>query len=261
MKKLSRQVLLGGAIFIVLVIASLYTANAQAACPTVDNECDQVLANAKQLLTLLNEKKAEEASYSLAAKNLGMCEQCEADLTQDFRDIAEETVKFLEVYRVITTTVISGDDLSALKKQARESDEEDATPKPKRRLLEDSRLLSDLVMAFPEDHTPVLKLDTLGEFEYARPIIIAPLQMLFPSEDLLEIAPAINGWICNLNGYDLSPSYKRKTNAKDKLAELWANSAEPQKQKDLKREYDIVRLVVEVVDGADDLWRDLRKSL
>jgi len=246
MKKLSQQILLGGAIFLVLAIAPFFTSTVSAS-----GEADpysQVVEKTKRLLTLLHERTTE------TAPDLGYCAECEVKLIQDFRAVAEDATKYLGVYKIVSETVISGETLSALKKQARESSEE--TPTARRR--SNDKPLADLVMAFPENHTPILKLDTLEEFEYARAVILAPLQSLFPSEDFIDLIPAINGWICNLNSYDLSAAYERKRRAKNKLVELWANSED---SLTTKRERDLAALVMECIEEADDLWKVLRKSL
>lgn len=247
MKKLSQQILLSGAIFFMLAIAPLFTSNVLAS--SEDGPYNLVAAKASRLLALLNEKQTE------ANVDLGYCPECESKQMQNFKDIAEETTKYLGVYKVVTETVISGDTLSALKKQARVDDEE--APTAKRRLLEDDKPLATLVMAFPEKHTPILTLDMLGECEYARAEILAPLQNLFPSENLEDLVPAINGWIHNLSEYDLSGIHERKEKAAAKLQE--ANSVDLSTQQALTRERDIAALVIEVVEGADDLWKELEK--
>ena len=259
MKKLSRQILLGGAIFFVLAIApfcnfsTFASASEDLPVVTLTRYIPQLKTLAAAKHAAIQEELAslpgEEASKFTICKATLMTALQKAEYLQQFAYNAE---KCLNIYNILNDTIISGADLDLSKQQALASERDTEPSLPTRRRLEmqkDQPLVA-IVMVFNKNEDPKLRFNTFGRFEYARSFILCTLATAFPDQDLDSMAAETNAWIHNVGDYDLNDATARESEANKELEKLAASPSEASSAltKHWERERDLATLEIEIVD-------------
>ncbi|MBY0281602.1 MAG: hypothetical protein K2W94_05530 [Alphaproteobacteria bacterium] len=273
MKKLSNQILLGGAIFIAFIAFCNFSTFASEPEGLEKPEEPPVVTLAKyipQIKTLASEKQAilQDELASLPVGSTKTFTSCKAILDKELvqakylLQFADNAEKYLNLYKTLNDTMISGDDLSQCKQLAlaAERDPDQPSVSAKRRLdVQPDQPLAAIVMAFSEEVAAQLRFDVFGEFEYARPLIVATLARVFPGEDLDSLAAETNAWIKTLYGYDLNDANAREAGAIKELERLASDpsGALSTPTKHWERERDLGVLEIEIVEDSEKLWDDV----
>ena len=241
MKKRSRQILLGGAIFLLLSLVFFQTSNALAS-ELVGGAPLDLRGKVARFSALVGQKQAdierEKAALSGLAGSFpiaGRLLEEELKKLEPLRQLAANSEKYLGIYETLSRTMVSGDVLTTFKQKARDSDF--PSPSSRRRLeLIGDQTLAALVVVY--DRGPRLKCSSFGDFECASPLILATLTSVFPGMNLATLQTETNEWIKFLNDYDLNDAYARKDG-------------------DIQRDRDMGELEIAVVEEADELWKGL----
>lgn len=241
MKKRSRQILLGGAIFLLLSLVFFQTSNVLASEPIGGAPLD-LRGKVARFSALVGQKQADIEREKTALSSLagsfpiaGGFLEGELKKLEPLRKLAADSKKYLGIYETLSRTMISGDVLTTLKQKARDTDQ--PSPSVRRRLdLIGDQTLAALVVVY--DRGPKLRFGSFGDFECARPLILATLTSVFPGIDLATMQTETNEWIRFLNDYDLNDAYAKKDGV-------------------IQRDRDMGELEIAVVEEGEALWKDL----